>query len=229
MYAHFPKWFPIAVSALSIFSFFFFLQAFGWIYGILLTVMMHFSSDLLCQKYILRASSRSSCGFAWGVTVSATWAYYEFVSQHMNVFWDVLIAISVVCIVYTLLKSMFTSPQTLRNEGDETSNHTIASKMLESGLILDTSGRAVDITFRLCPTCLVDKSLASTHCVQCDHCAVNLDHHCPFVNNCVGKGNRRMFVLFTFFAGFGCELMALLSFYAEHYFYCVEAKGMVSD
>jgi hypothetical protein len=46
----------------------------------------------------------------------------------------------------------------------------------------------------------------STHCGQCDACITNLDHHCGFVDNCVGEGNRRMFVWFCFTAGFGCIL-----------------------
>ncbi len=48
----------------------------------------------------------------------------------------------------------------------------------------------------------------ATHCGQCNACVMNLDHHCGFVNNCVGRGNRRMFVWFCFVAGSGCLLAA---------------------
>jgi hypothetical protein len=55
---------------------------------------------------------------------------------------------------------------------------------------------------KICTTCLTDKSLASIHCSQCDRCVINLDHHCPFVNNCIGVGNRRMFLAFLLSAIF---------------------------
>jgi hypothetical protein len=31
---------------------------------------------------------------------------------------------------------------------------------------------------------------------QCGFCVVELDHHCPFINNCVGRANQRAFIAF---------------------------------
>ncbi|CAN0257168.1 unnamed protein product, partial [Ectocarpus sp. 12 AP-2014] len=50
---------------------------------------------------------------------------------------------------------------------------------------------------RLCQTCLVRKPTRSKHCAECGLCVGRMDHHCVWLNNCVGCGNHRRFVAFV--------------------------------
>lgn len=41
-----------------------------------------------------------------------------------------------------------------------------------------------------------DHHLYVHHCSTCGVCVLGMDHHCTFINNCVGKGSIKAFVLF---------------------------------
>jgi hypothetical protein len=68
----------------------------------------------------------------------------------------------------------------------------------------------------LCPDCLVVRTPRSRHCNTCNQCVERFDHHCPWINNCVGVGNHSYFVSFLFFlvctivSVFTCSLIGLL-------------------
>ncbi|KDO26340.1 hypothetical protein SPRG_08413 [Saprolegnia parasitica CBS 223.65] len=50
---------------------------------------------------------------------------------------------------------------------------------------------------RLCHTCCVEKPIGSKHCRFCKTCILRFDHHCPFINNCVGQRNYTFFLLYV--------------------------------
>ena len=39
-----------------------------------------------------------------------------------------------------------------------------------------------------CPKCCSIKPERAHHCSVCQRCIRKMDHHCPWVNNCVGEG-----------------------------------------
>lgn len=48
----------------------------------------------------------------------------------------------------------------------------------------------------LCPECEVIRTSRSRHCNICNRCVNRFDHHCPWINNCVGGGNHGWFYLY---------------------------------
>ncbi|XP_030761991.1 palmitoyltransferase ZDHHC6 isoform X2 [Sitophilus oryzae] len=55
-----------------------------------------------------------------------------------------------------------------------------------------------------CGVCQGYKAPRSHHCRKCGKCVLKMDHHCPWINNCVGWGNHAHFTYFLLFATIGC-------------------------
>ncbi|CBK22054.2 uncharacterized protein [Blastocystis hominis] len=61
----------------------------------------------------------------------------------------------------------------------------------------------------LCSTCEIERIRRCKHCSRCNKCVFRMDHHCGWLNNCVGYKNHRVFLLFLG----SCTVQITLVFY----------------
>jgi hypothetical protein len=88
----------------------------------------------------------------------------------------------------------------------------------ERDYIEDLYGRGAIRTCANCNTIQFTKKRMIKHCWDCNRCVEKFDHHCPWVNNCIGKGNYQWF--FWYLLCFMAELIfhtvvLLLVFFSE--------------
>ncbi|XP_071444110.1 palmitoyltransferase ZDHHC15B isoform X2 [Hetaerina americana] len=89
-------------------------------------------------------------------------------------------------------------------ESEEVQRYVL--ERLASGLPL--TNRTVTGAIRFCDKCWHVKPDRAHHCSVCGECVLKMDHHCPWVNNCVAYTNYKFFVLFLAYALLYCLYIA---------------------
>jgi DHHC palmitoyltransferase len=54
-----------------------------------------------------------------------------------------------------------------------------------------------------CKKCEMNRPFKAHHCSTCQTCILKMDHHCPWIANCVGFFNQKYFYQFLFYATVG--------------------------
>ncbi|OQR83917.1 palmitoyltransferase [Achlya hypogyna] len=62
-----------------------------------------------------------------------------------------------------------------------------------------------------CEFCDATRPKCVTHCDSCQGCIAMMDHHCPWVNNCIGIGNLNNFLLLLVYLSLTCGCMGVMT------------------
>ncbi|KAM0847597.1 hypothetical protein ACQ4PT_054912 [Festuca glaucescens] len=63
---------------------------------------------------------------------------------------------------------------------------------------------------RYCQKCGHYKPPRAHHCRVCKRCVLKMDHHCIWINNCVGHENYKIFLVFVLYAVIACFYSMIL-------------------
>ncbi|KAF2879077.1 hypothetical protein ILUMI_27086 [Ignelater luminosus] len=91
---------------------------------------------------------------------------------------------------------------------------------------LPVLNRTLSGGIRYCEKCHHVKPDRAHHCSVCGECILKMDHHCPWINNCVSFSNYKFFILFLGYSLIYCIFISATSVQYFIAFWKGELEGM---
>mmetsp|Transcript_2506 Transcript_2506/g.3686 ORF Transcript_2506/g.3686 Transcript_2506/m.3686 type:complete len:331 (-) Transcript_2506:183-1175(-) len=126
------------------------------------------------------------CGLATAILVYAMIIYANYIAIYLCLVVGVYNWFNIVLFCFLSFMAMWCHFNTMVTD---------PGSVPHSARVISNDSRADD-TITMCAKCDSFKPPRAHHCRVCGRCIVRMDHHCPWVNNCIGALNQKMFILF---------------------------------
>ena len=111
----------------------------------------------------------------------------------MNFIYIISFILDIICIMFIFYPKIFWNKLSINKK------RTVIEYSFEN--IFAQNDYNLDKIELLCPVCRIIKlnQLKIKHCIICNKCIDNWDHHCYWLNICINKDNYNLFLFFTIF------------------------------
>ncbi|KNB45836.1 hypothetical protein JH06_0512 [Blastocystis sp. subtype 4] len=107
----------------------------------------------------------------------------------------------VILILWSYYQAVFTEPGIVDMD--------VVRLSVFKGLKKGIQMQSIIIDARSGVRCNCIKPFRAHHCRRCQKCILKMDHHCPWISNCVGARNQKPFMLFLLYVSIG-ETIAII-------------------
>ena len=142
--------------------------------------------------------------FGMTLVLLCVWSYFGLFRR--NILHDSFVMFLSVNIIGHFLWCTFQSPGVIEAATSTINKHNTDS----SQVCRPSTNYHPDPNSSYCNKCEQTRPARAHHCRICKACIIRYDHHCPWVNNCIGRNNYRSFVLLLWYILIGCTYGVLL-------------------